>query len=1140
MTQVEELRKSLAIKRTQLAEKDAQANAKLKQMVADQQEAEQKKAASTQIQAALVEQEKSIEERRVIVTADLAEAQPAVEKAREAVNGIKRQHLVEVRSMANPPEAVKLAMESVCTLLGHKIDSWRTVQGILRRDDFISSIVGFDTTKNMSAPLRDYMNKEFLSRSSYNYEAVNRASRACGPLVEWVMAQVRFSEILDRIEPLRNEVKSLERQAESTKQKATTIIQMIKELESSIETYKNEYALLISETQAIKSEMERVESKVNRSMTLLGSLASERVRWEASSRTFDAEMSTIVGDCLISAAFLAYGGFFDQHYREVMWSEWSSHLTEAGIKFKPELSFPEYLSTADDRLSWQSKALPADTLCTENAIMLKRFNRYPLIIDPTGQATTFLLNEYKDRKITVTSFMDEAFLKNLESALRFGNPLLIQDVEHLDPVLNAVLNKEIRRTGGRVLIRLGSQDIDFSPAFTMFLSTRDPSVEFSPDICSRVTFVNFTMTRSSLQSQSLDQALKVERPDTERKRTDLMKVQGEFRLRLRTLEKLLLQALNDSTGNILDDDKVVNTLETLKREAAEITRKVEETDSVMREVEQVTAEYLPLAQACSATFFVLEQMSVINHFYQFSLGFFLDIFHYVLHQNPNLKSVTDHLRRREILWNDLFLTVYQRTSRALLYRDHVVLAVLLAQIKLRGTEDISAELEFLMESGEGAAIAASTEQTGSSQLLSPEQSNRLTLFLAYAPFKEVQEHITSHPDTWKEFLSGSAPERSVPDVWPGKSSETLNLTLCSVPLTSPAEPLIAVRNLIIVKCFRPDRLVQATASFASNMFQTDLAEASLFDLRQMVADEVPATTPLALVSVTGYDASFRVENLVTSSGVKCQSVAMGSQEGFSLAEQAIAAAARQGTWVLLKNVHLAPSWLGQLEKKLKNANPSRNFRLFLTMEANMSIPVNILRQSRLIMNEPPPGIKANLLDSLRSIPPSRLSRGPAEKIRLYFLLAWFHAVVQERLRYVPLGWSKIYDFNDSDMEAAFNTIDRWLNSVAKGRANIDPASIPWDAIKALVKQAVYGGRIDSDFDQNIMDAFVDNLFTPKAYNVEFDLVPRLDPQTTVLTVPEGTKLEHFLTWVNGLPEREPPTWLSLPPTAERVIAISQG
>ncbi|KAF5329221.1 hypothetical protein D9758_018189 [Tetrapyrgos nigripes] len=117
---------------------------------------------------------------------------------------------------------------------------------------------------------------------------------------------------------------------------------------------------------------------------------------------------------------------------------------------------------------------------------------------------------------------------------------------------------------------------------------------------------------------------------------------GEFRLRLRTLEKLLLQALNESLGNILDDDKVIDTLETLKREAAEITHKVEETNVVMKEVEQVTAEYLPLAQACSAVFFILEQLNLVNHFYQFSLRFFLDIFDYILHHNPNLKNVTDH------------------------------------------------------------------------------------------------------------------------------------------------------------------------------------------------------------------------------------------------------------------------------------------------------------------------------------------------------------------------------------------------------------------------------------------------------------------------------------------------------------------
>lgn len=344
---------------------------------------------------------------------------------------------------------------------------------------------------------------------------------------------------------------------------------------------------------------------------------------------------------------------------------------------------------------------------------------------------------------------------------------------------------------------------------------------------------------------------------------------------------------------------------------------------------------------------------------------------------------------------------------------------------------------------------------------------------------------------------------------------------------------------MVVKCLRPDRLLQATAAFVRVIFETDLSLISTFDLGAMVADEVLPATPVSLVSVTGYDASYRVENLVQNTGSRCASVAMGSQEGFTLADQAIALAARQGSWVLLKNVHLAPSWLGQLEKKLHTLGPHRNFRLFLTMEANPSIPVNILRQSRIIMNEPPPGIKANLLDSLRSITNARLSQGPAEKVRLYFLLAWFHAVVQERLRYVPLGWSKVYDFNDSDMAAAFNTIDAWLNAAAKGRANVDPAVIPWDAVRTLIKQSVYGGRVDSDFDQRILDAFVDGLFTPYAYNVDFELVTSVAGSQR-LPVPDGTKLEHFLSWVQDLPDKEPPSWLSLPPTAERVIAVAQG
>ena len=58
---------------------------------------------------------------------------------------------------------------------------------------------------------------------------------------------------------------------------------------------------------------------------------------------------------------------------------------------------------------------------------------------------------------------------------------------------------------------------------------------------------------------------------------------------------------------------IITTLETLKTEAAEIARKVEETDAVMAEVETVSQQYVPLAQSCSSIYFTLESLNQVQH-----------------------------------------------------------------------------------------------------------------------------------------------------------------------------------------------------------------------------------------------------------------------------------------------------------------------------------------------------------------------------------------------------------------------------------------------------------------------------------------------------------------------------------------------
>lgn len=64
-----------------------------------------------------------------------------------AVSGIKKKQLSEVRSMANPPAIVKLALESICLLLNEsdEVPDWKTIRSTLNKDGFIPSIMNYDT-----------------------------------------------------------------------------------------------------------------------------------------------------------------------------------------------------------------------------------------------------------------------------------------------------------------------------------------------------------------------------------------------------------------------------------------------------------------------------------------------------------------------------------------------------------------------------------------------------------------------------------------------------------------------------------------------------------------------------------------------------------------------------------------------------------------------------------------------------------------------------------------------------------------------------------------------------------------------------------------------------------------------------------
>lgn len=94
-----------------------------------------------------------------------------------------------------------------------------------------------------------------------------------------------------------------------------------------------------------------------------------------------------------------------------------------------------------------------------------------------------------------------------------------------------------------------------------------------------------------------------------------------------------------------------------------------------------------------------------------------------------------------------------------------------------------------------------------------------------------------------------------------------------------------------------------------------------------------------------------------------------------------------------------------------------------------------------------------------------------QRAQLLFILAWFHALVQERRTYIPQGWSKFYEFSYGDLRAATQIIDNILSISDKGPFN-------WPALYGLFENAIYGGRIDEAFDLRVLRSYLEKYFSP--------------------------------------------------------------
>jgi dynein heavy chain 1 len=309
----------------------------------------------------------------------------------------------------------------------------------------------------------------------------------------------------------------------------------------------------------------------------------------------------------------------------------------------------------------------------------------------------------------------------------------------------------------------------------------------------------------------------------------------------------------------------------------------------------------------------------------------------------------------------------------------------------------------------------------------------------------------------------------------------------------------------------------------------------LNELKRIVASEVSSSVPLLLCSAPGHDVSGRVESMAREMQRELMGVAMGSAEGYETADKYFATATKRGTWVMLKNCHLCTDWLREtLVKKLQSLGGGTHpdFRIFITSEINPKLPTGLLRISDVVIAEAPSGVKASISRFWTSISSERL--GNPVRNRIYLILAWVHAVIQERLRYIPAGWTEKYEFTEADARHALDAFDSLIESAFGVRQQLDPEKLPWDAIRSTLCKGVFGGRITKEMDQTVLNSLVSRVFTPKCFDVSFVLA---DAEGAPV-LPDGSSADEILNWIENLPEHTPPTWIGLDNKAEEARELT--
>nr|XP_023648221.1 cytoplasmic dynein 2 heavy chain 1 isoform X1 [Paramormyrops kingsleyae]XP_023648222.1 cytoplasmic dynein 2 heavy chain 1 isoform X1 [Paramormyrops kingsleyae] len=1100
-TLVDELKGKAAEQSTLLRTKQAEADAALQEITASMQNASDQKSEMEKIKVKIADEAAKIEERKRKIDEELKEVQPLVDEAKQAVGNIKPEALSEIRSLRMPPDIIRDILEGVLRLMGIFDTSWVSMKSFLAKRGVREDIATFDA-RNITHEIRESV-EELLHRNKASFDPKNakRASAAAAPLAAWVKANVQYSRVLERIQPLEKEQAGLLENLRKTEGRKNKLEDQLSSVGKKVNELKGRFQGRTAEAAKLETEVSQAQETIGAAEKLVYQLDSENTRWNAQVAEITDELGSLPRRAQLAAAFITYLPAAPEDFRKASLDEW---IEASGLQ---RFDLRHFLCSESEQLIWKSEGLPSDDLSMENALVILQINDLklrscacPFLVDPSSRATGWLQAHLKESRLEVISQQDSNFMTSLELAVRFGKTLIIQEVDGVEPVLYPLLRRDLIAQGPRCVVQIGDKVVDYNEEFRLFLVTRNPSPLIPPDAASVVTEVNFTSTRAGLRGQLLALTIQQEKPDLETEKTRLLQQEEDKKIQLATLEESLLGTLATAQGNILENKELIESLNQTKSSSALIQEALAESHRLQVSLDQERDAYLPLAELASTMYFVITDLSKINNMYRFSLAAFLRIFQRALQSKKESESTEARISSLAVRLKSM---VYEYVCRSLFKADRLVFALHF----IRGMRpELLQESEWDTFTG---LIVGDALRKGDSQASERErvpswidEERHAAAALLRSTFPGLHQMLClSNADLWLTFSRSSCCEQDFPP--------------------SIGKKITPFQQLLVVQALRPDRLQSAMGLFASQalgMMELSLPPLNLKRLYQ----ETLEMEPILIMISPGADPSQELLELAgeTVGRDSYHELAMGQGQA-DVAVQTLKECARNGEWLCLKNLHLVTAWLPLLEKELNVLRPKTGFRLWLTAEVHTKFSAILLQSSLKVTYEAPPGLKKNLMRTYESWSPEQISKGGSVvRAQSLFGLAWFHAVCQERRNYIPQGWTKFYEFSLSDLRAGFEIIDRLFEGAK---------DVQWDFVRGLLESAIYGGRVDNPYDQRVLRSYLDQFFSARLGSKAAAAAAFPAP----ISLPSTCSVLDYRGAMKSLPEDDRPAFFGLPANIER-------